>query len=134
MIKFTEDHEAMIQNTARRVDKLEGDSVGKEARLLMLEAFKVECINHHAENDAKHKRLEDPVNRNTESNLLLAEAIVDMNITITKLVQNDDEAKPAVKFYKDIGTVWSFNKMLWAAVVSLAVGVAAIAGAWKVLG
>lgn len=134
MIKFTEDHEAMLTHTERRVTRLEEHAIDATGRLAMLENFKKECDELHRNGEVKQRRQEDATNRNTESTILLAKAVADINITITKLVQSDEESRPAVKFYKDIGTVWTFNKKLWATVVSLAVGVAAIASAWKVWG
>ena len=132
MIKFTEDHEAMLTHTERRVTKLEAHATDAVGRILMLEKFKDQCDELHKTGEVKQRRQEDATNRNTESTILLAKAVADINITITKLIQNDEDAKPAVKFYKDAGTVWTFNKLLWAAVVSFAVGVIAIVGAWKV--
>lgn len=134
MIKFTEDHEAMLEHTAKRVDKLEAESTEKEVRIKMLEVFKLECDQLHKLGEDRQRRHEDGLNRNTESTILLAKAVADINITITKLVQNDDDAKPAVKFYRDMGIVWTFNKKLWATIVGLAVGIGSIAAAWKVLG
>lgn len=134
MIKFTEDHEAMLNHTERRVAKLEAHATDAVGRILMLEKFKDECDELHKTGEIKQRRQEDATNRNTESTILLAKAVADINITITKLVQSDEDSRPAVKFYKDIGTVWTFNKGLWAAVVSLALGIVAIAGAWKVWG
>jgi hypothetical protein len=134
MIKFTEGHEAMLHNTVKRVDKLEESLTDNEARIVMLEAFKVECIKHHIENDDKRKRLEDPVNRNTESNLLLAEAVTEINITITKLADKINTNQPIIDFLSNAGKAWTFNKSLWAVLVSLALGIVAIASAWKALG
>lgn len=127
------DYKSMLEDTVKRVDKIEESLSDKEVRLAMLEAFKQDCIAHHIENDEKHKRLEDPVNRNTESNLLLAEAITEMNITMTKLADKVNVGQPVIDFWTNAGKAWTFNKMLWAGIVGLAVGIAAIAGAWKVM-
>ena len=134
MIKFTEGHEAMLQNTVKRVDKLEESLTDNESRLVMLEAFKAECIKHHVENDDKHKRLEDPVNRNTESNLLLAEAVTEINITMTKIAAKVEDGQPVITFWTKVDDALTINRLLWKGLVSLVVGVSAIVGLWKMLG
>lgn len=132
MVKFTEDHEAMLADTVKRVDRLEADSTEKETRIKMLEGFKLDCDRLHKQGEERQRRHEDSLNRNTESMILMAKAVADMNITMTSLLQNDDDAKPVIKLYRDVGAAWKVNKTLWTTIVSIAVGVAAIAAAWKV--
>jgi replication fork clamp-binding protein CrfC len=128
------DHEAMLTHTITRVSKLEEHALDTTARLVMLDNFKKECEELHKAGEANQRRQEDATNRNTESTILLAKAVTDINITITKLVQEGEEARPVVKLYNAAESAYSFNKVLWAGIVAIAVGIVAIGGAWKILG
>lgn len=131
-IVFTEDHEAMLEHTVKRVSKLEESSNLTENRVLLLEHFKLECDQLHKAGEEKQRRQEDATNRNTESTILLAKAVADINITITRLVQTDGDVKPIIELYNQADSVWTFNKKLWTCIIAVAAGVITLAGAWKV--
>lgn len=119
-IEFTDEHLSMLNTTADRVTSLE--------------EHRQECDRLHEAGKDHRKRSDDAMNHLTDSNILLAKTITEMNITVTKLSSKVDGGQPVIDFWSNAGKAWTFNKMLWAAVVSLAAGVIAIVGAWKALG
>lgn len=116
-IEFTDEHEAMLTRTAKRVDDLE--------------SHKTACDKLHEANKDHIKRSGDAVSNLTESNILLAKAVTDLNITVTKLSTSVEDGKPVIEFWKNASNAWSFNKKIATGIVSLALGVIAIASAWK---
>lgn len=116
-IEFTEEHLLMLQSTVDRVT--------------YLEAHKSECIKLHEVNKEQHKRSGDAMNHLTDSNILLATAVTDLNITVTKMSAKVDSGQPVIDFWSNASKAWTFNKMLWATIVGLAVGITAIIAAWK---
>lgn len=131
MIKFTEDHEAMIAHTEKRLTVLEGHAVDATCRLTMLESFKKECDELHRNGEVKQRRQEDAINRNTESTILLAKAVADINITITKLSAEVDGGQPVIDFWSNAGKAWTFNKMMLLGIVGLFSGVGVIIAVLK---
>jgi hypothetical protein len=118
-IEFTNEHLTMLNTTADRVADLE--------------EHRQECDRLHEVGKEHRKRSDDAMNHLTESNILLAKAVTDLNITVTKLSAKVDGGQPVIDFWTKAGTAWSFNKMLWAAIVGLAIGISAIVAAWKAL-
>lgn len=116
-IEFTEAHEAMLHDNARRLNDLE--------------THKTECDKLHETSKDHMKRSGDAMGHLTESNILLAKAVTDLNITVTKLSGTVEDGKPVIEFWKNASNAWSFNKKIATGIVSLALGVIAIASAWK---
>ncbi len=117
---FTEDHLAMLNTTASRVSSLEH--------------HRDECDRLHEVGKEHRKRSDDAMNHLTDSNILLAKTITDMNITMTKIADKVEAGQPVINFWTMAGTAWTFNRIIGASIVSLVVGVAAIVGLWKMLG
>lgn len=119
-IEFTDEHLTMLNTTADRVSSLE--------------EHRQECDRLHEAGKDHRKRSDDAMNHLTESNILLAKTITEMNITMTKLSDKVNVGQPVIDFWTKAGTAWTFNKMLWLGIVSIAIGIVAIGGAWKVFG
>ena len=127
---FTEDHLAMLD----RLSELERDRIETKARLDRLEHHKIECIEQHESTMAHRKQSDNAMNHLTDSNILLAKTITEMNITMTKIASKVEAGQPVINFWTMAGTAWTFNRMMGAVIVSIVVGVAAIVGLWKMLG
>ncbi len=119
-IEFTNEHLTMLNATAERVADLE--------------EHRQECDRLHEVGKEHRKRSDDAMNHLTESNILLAKAVTDLNITVTKLSSKVDSGEPVIQFWTNAGKAWAFNKTLWATIVGLAVGITAIIAAWKAIG
>jgi len=116
-IQFTREHESMLNKTATRVDELE--------------RHRNACDKLHERNEEHIKRSGDAVSNLTESNILLAKAVTDLNITVTKLSTSVEESKPVIEFWKNAGTAWSVNKKIAAGIVSISLGIMAVVALWK---
>jgi len=119
-IEFTNEHLSMLNITAEKVASLE--------------EHRQECDRLHEVGKEHRKRSDDAMNHLTESNILLAKAVTDLNITVTKLSSKVDGGQPVIDFWSNAGKAWTFNKMVWATIVGLAVGITAIIAAWKAIG
>lgn len=119
-IEFTNEHLTMLNATAKRVADLE--------------EHRQECDRLHEVGKEHRKRSDDAMNHLTESNILLAKAVTDLNITVTKLSSKVDGGQPVIDFWTKAGTAWTFNKMLWLGIVGLFSGVGIIIAVWKSIG
>lgn len=118
-IKFTEEHEAMLRDN--------------ESRISELEAYKLQCDDLHKIGKEHRKRVDDAMDNLTNSNILLAKAITDMNITLSRIADTVDEDRPTIKIIKDVGTAWDINKQLFFGLVAAAAGMVALISAWRAL-
>jgi len=116
-IEFTEAHEAMLHDNAMRLNALE--------------SHKTECDRLHEVHKDHTKRSGDAMAHLTDSNILLAKAVTELNITVTKLSTSVEDGRPVIEFWKNASNAWSFNKKIATGIVSLALGVIAIATAWN---
>lgn len=131
---FTEDHLAMLTTTADRLSELERDRIETKARLDNLEHHKIECNEQHESAMAHRKQSDNAMNHLTDSNILLAKTITEMNITMTKIASKVEAGQPVITFWTKVDDALTINRIVWKAVISLVVGVAAIVGLWKMLG
>lgn len=116
-IQFTKAHEDMLKDNNNRI--------------VDLEQYKTQCDELHKIGKEHRKRVDDSMDNLTSSNILLAKAVTDMNITLSRIVDTVDGDRPAIKIIRDVGVAWDMNKKIFAGIVALAGGCVAIAAAWK---
>lgn len=119
-IEFTDEHLTMLNTTADRVSSLE--------------EHRQECDRLHEAGKDHRKRSDDAMNHLTDSNILLAKTITEMNITMTKLSDKVNVGQPVIEFWSNAGKAWAFNKMLWLGIVGLFSGIGIIVAVWKSIG
>ena len=64
-----------------------------DARIFVLEDHKRQCEQMHVDSIEHRKRADDALNNLTESNMVLAKSINEMNITITEILPTLTRAK-----------------------------------------
>ncbi len=119
------------QETIRKV-------TSHEDRIQALEDHKKLCDELHDISKDHRKRSDDAMNNLTQSNLLLAKSIDNMNLTLSEIVRDD---RPIVKRSK-IFWLWVDNFLIWLGVsrrigkwiFGSVVALAAFAAALKTLG
>lgn len=86
-----------------------------------------ECDALHEGHISHRRRSDDAVNKNTESNILLAKSITDMNITVSKVVGILDleNGAPDLKLVREARIAYTVNKrvLLSLAAIVTALGV-----------
>ena len=86
-----------------------------------------ECDALHEDHISHRRRSDDAVNKNTESNILLAKSITDMNITVSKVVGILDleNGAPDLKLVREARIAYTVNKrvLLSLAAIVTALGV-----------
>ena len=86
-----------------------------------------ECDALHEDHISHRRRSDDAVNKNTESNILLAKSITDMNITVSKVVGLLDleNGAPDLKLVREARIAYTVNKrvLLSLAAIATALGV-----------
>lgn len=116
-IQFTESHQNMLRDNNRRIQDLE--------------EYKITCDEMHKAGKEHRKRVDDSMDNLTSSNILLAKAVTDINITLSRMVSTVDGDRPTIKIIKDVGVAWDMNKKIFTGIVTLAGGCVAISAAWK---
>lgn len=116
-IQFTESHQNMLRDNNRRIQDLE--------------EYKITCDELHKAGKEHRKRVDDSMDNLTSSNILLAKAVTDINIALSRMVSTVDGDRPTIKIIKDVGVAWDMNKNIFAGIVTLAGGCVAIAAALK---
>lgn len=109
-----------------------------EDRISALENHKKLCDELHEASKEHRRKNDDAMNNLTQSNLLLAQSIDNMNMTITEIVRDD---RPVVKRSKmfqswfDNMTVWFvINRNIGKWMIATILLVASLAAALKQLG
>ena len=101
----------------------------------------IESLKHHRQQcDELHelhkehkKRSDDAMNNLTDSNMMLAKSITDMNVTLTKVVGIVEGDRKVLGFLQDASTAWSFNKGDVVTIGGLAAAVGAIIAVYNLL-
>jgi len=101
----------------------------------------IESLKHHRQQcDELHelhkehkKRSDDAMNNLTDSNMMLAKSITDMNVTLTKVVGIVEGDRKVLGFLQDAGTAWSFNKGVVVTIGGLAAAIGAIIAVYNLL-
>lgn len=98
-----------------------------ESDLERLRGRMSECDALHEDHISHRRRSDDAVNKNTESNILLAKSITDMNITVSKMVGLLDleNGAPDLKLVREARIAYTVNKrvLLSLAAIVTALGV-----------
>lgn len=98
-----------------------------ESDLQRLQGRMNECDALHEDHVSHRRRSDDAVNKNTESNILLAKSITDMNITVSKIVGLLDleNGAPDLKLVREARIAYTVNKrvLLSLAAIVTALGV-----------
>lgn len=98
-----------------------------ESDLERLRGRMSECDALHTDHISHRRRSDDAVNKNTESNILLAKSITDMNITVSKIVGLLDleNGAPDLKLVREARIAYTVNKrvLLSLAAIVTALGV-----------
>lgn len=102
-----------------------------EGRISELEQHKAECDALHEKHIEHNRRHDDAMNNLTESNVLLAKSITDMNLTLSRLTQDVDVGKPIIQWLKNMGIAWGVNRMLFKGLIIFLSGIITIAAAYK---
>lgn len=114
--KTLRERTAMIDN---RVDTLYAD-------VEALKKHRTECDILHEQHKEHKRRSDDAMNNLTESNMMLAKSITDINVTLTKVVGIIESDQPDINALKNARIAWSVNKWLFLTAVSIAAGCATI--------
>lgn len=109
---------AMIDN---RVDTLAQD-------VEQLKKHREHCDALHDMHKEHKKRSDDAMNNLTDSNMMLAKSITDMNVTLTKVVGIIEKDQPDMEALKNARIAWNVNKWIFLTVVAIAAGWATIKG------
>ena len=98
-----------------------------ESDLQRLQGRMNECDALHEDHISHRRRSDDAVNKNTESNILLAKSITAMNITVSKVVGILDleNGAPDLKLVREARIAYTVNKrvLLSLAAIVTALGV-----------
>mgnify|MGYP003453221916 FL=1 len=101
----------------------------------------IESLKHHRQQcDELHelhkehkKRSDDAMNNLTDSNMMLAKSITDMNVTLTKVVGIVEGDRKVLGFLQDASTARSFNKGVVVTIGGLAAAIGAIIAVYNLL-
>ncbi len=101
----------------------------------------IESLKHHRQQcDELHelhkehkKRSDDAMNNLTDSNMMLAKSITDMNLTLNKVVGIVEGDRKVLGFLQDASTAWSFNKGVVVTIGGLAASIGAIIAVYNLL-
>ncbi len=118
-------------DVSARLKQLEKDIGPLKTDVAALMDHRRECDSLHAANAEYHKRSDDAIKQNTESNILLAKAMVGLNATVTTAVETIKKDRPIIKLMEDARTAWGVNKWLFLTFISIASGAAVIITFYK---
>lgn len=102
-----------------------------QADVDMLKKHRTECDLLHEQHKEHKKRSDDAMNNLTESNMMLAKSITDMNVTLTKFTKIVENDQPTISIVRNAGIAWDVNKKIFLAVVGIATGVVSIVAAYN---
>ena len=97
----------------------------------MLKKHRTECDLLHEQHKEHKKRSDDAMNNLTESNMMLAKSITDMNVTLTKFTKIVENDQPTISIVRNVGIAWDVNKKIFMAVVVIATGIVSIVAAYN---
>lgn len=102
-----------------------------QADVDMLKKHRTECDLLHEQHKEHKKRSDDAMNNLTDSNMMLAKSITDMNVTLTKFTKIVENDQPTISIVRNAGIAWDVNKKIFLAVVAMATGVLSIVAAYN---
>ena len=83
----------------------------------------------HLEHDKKH---DDSMDKLTQSNIVLAASISEMNLILSKFTKMVEDGQPVINFWNRVGIAFGVNKQIAMAIVATALGIVAIASAYNI--
>lgn len=98
-----------------------------------LKKHRAECDVLHEQHKEHKRRSDDAMNNLTESNMMLAKSITDVNVTITKIAGIIERDAPDINALRNARIAWGVNKWIFLTVVALVSGVAAMLSFYKEL-
>lgn len=119
--KTLRERTAMIDN---RVDTLYAD-------VEALKKHRAECDVLHEQHKEHKRRSDDAMNNLTESNMMLAKSITDINVTLTKVCSAIERDAPDMQMLKNARIAWGVNRWIFATLVALTAGIATIYAFYK---
>jgi len=96
-----------------------------------LKKHRAECDALHEQHKEHKKRSDDAMNNLTESNMMLAKSITDINVTLTKVCSAIERDAPDMELLKNARIAWGVNRWIFATLVALTAGVATIYAFYK---
>lgn len=121
IVKSFREKTAMIDN---RVDSLQAD-------VELLKKHRIECDVLHEQHKEHKRRSDDAMNNLTESNMMLAKSITDINVTLTKVCVAIERDAPDIELLKNARIAWGVNRWIFATLVALTAGCATIYAFYK---
>jgi len=97
----------------------------------VLKKHRAECDALHEQHKEHKKRSDDAMNNLTESNMMLAKSITDINVTLTKVCAAIERDAPDMELLKNARIAWGVNRWIFATLVALTAGVATIYAFYK---
>lgn len=88
-----------------------------------LKKHKDECDFLHEQSKEHKRRSDDAMNNLTNSNLELSKSIIDMNVTLTRVVGIIERDAPDIELVNNARTWFKVNKWLFLTIVGIASGV-----------
>lgn len=89
----------------------------------MLLKHKADCDMQHEQHKEHKKRSDDAMNNLTDSNMLLAKSITDMNVTLTRVVGIIERDAPDIEVISNARTWFKVNKWIFLVLVGVASGI-----------
>lgn len=96
-----------------------------------LKKHRTECDILHDQHKEHKRRSDDAMNNLTESNMMLAKSITDINVTLTKVCAAIERDAPDIELLKNARIAWSVNRWIFATIVALTAGIATIYAFYK---
>ena len=96
-----------------------------------LKKHRTECDILHDQHKEHKRRSDDAMNNLTESNMMLAKSITDINVTLTKVCAAIERDAPDIELLKNARIAWSVNRWIFATLVALTAGLATIYAFYK---
>ena len=97
----------------------------------MLKEHRRHCDDLHEQHKEYKRRSDDAMNNLTESNMMLAKSITDINVTLTKVCAAIERDAPDIELLKNARIAWSVNRWIFATLVALTAGLATIYAFYK---
>lgn len=120
MFSHKEDHRIIDQ----KIDTI-------KIRVDDLEKHRAECDIMHEQHKEHKRRNDDAMNNLTDSNMMLAKSITEMNVTLTRVVGIIEQDEPDIRIVKNARIAWGVNKWLFLTFVSIVSGAAVIITFYK---
>lgn len=96
-----------------------------------LKKHRAECDVLHEQHKEHKRRSDDAMNNLTESNMMLAKSITDVNVTITKIAGIIERDAPDIDALRNARIAFGVNKWIFLGLVAFAAGATALMSFYK---